>query len=127
MPSDLEEDDEDEGSPKRQSPLASAVGAFARLPPITRFYLSLVLLCSAADLALGSFMETGQAFALDWRRTIFGLELWRPFTGSAYLGPLSMHWATNVYFLISYGMTLEALNGYVVPCLAPPPWRALSP
>jgi hypothetical protein len=113
LPSDME-DDEDASldvSPKRQGPVASAFGAFSRLPPITRFYLSLVLLCSVADMVLGSFMETAQVFALDWKRTIFELELWRPLTGSAYLGPLSMHWATNIYFLISYGMALEALNG----------------
>lgn len=40
-----------------------------------------------------------------------GLELWRPFTSLIYLGPLSMSWLTNVYFLTQHGTRLELVSG----------------
>ncbi|CAM9399236.1 unnamed protein product, partial [Phaeothamnion confervicola] len=39
------------------------------------------------------------------------LELWRPLTGCAFLGKLDMGWATQVYFLVKYGMFLEESRG----------------
>lgn len=40
-----------------------------------------------------------------------GLELWRPLTSLIYLGPLSMSWLTNVYFLTQHGTRLEMVSG----------------
>lgn len=40
-----------------------------------------------------------------------GLELWRPLTSLIYLGPLSMSWLTNVYFLTQHGTRLELVSG----------------
>ena len=40
-----------------------------------------------------------------------GLELWRPLTSLVYLGPLSMSWLTNVYFLTQHGTRLEMVSG----------------
>lgn len=40
-----------------------------------------------------------------------GLELWRPLTSIVYLGPLSMSWLTNVYFLTQHGTRLEVDSG----------------
>ena len=39
------------------------------------------------------------------------LEIWRPFTSVAYLGPPSMSMANSLYFLIRYGQSLESSNG----------------
>lgn len=40
------------------------------------------------------------------RMCVVGLideQLWRPVTAAAFLGPPSMSWLSNLYFLIQYG------------------------
>jgi Der1-like family len=76
-------------------------------------FLVLVLSCNVLDLLLGALLgvEGKEVFTASWPRTLLNLELWRPLTSAVYLGPISMHWATNLYFLVQYGSHLEAVNG----------------
>ncbi len=84
--------------------------AYKQVPVVTRMYLSAVLLCSVVDVASGQLLDAAKTFSLDWKKTLFGLELWRPLTSATYLGPVSIHWATSIYFLIVHGVMLE--NNY---------------
>ena len=71
----------------------------------------MVLACNVVELVAAPFFDAKEVFVAHWPSTILGLQLWRPFTAAAYLGPLSMHWATNLFFLVTYGSNLEAVNG----------------
>ncbi len=112
LPEETMDDDESAGSIKSSRPglISPVLRAYKQIPIVTRMYLSVVLMCSVVDAASGQLLDTAKTFSLDWKRTLFGLELWRPLTSAAYLGPVSMHWATNIYFLITYGVILE--NNY---------------
>lgn len=68
-------------------------------PTITRLHLTLALVLTA----LGTIVIDPAYFVLDPVATIAGLQLWRPFTAAAFLGPPSMSWASNIYFLHQYG------------------------
>jgi hypothetical protein len=67
-----------------------------------------VLLLTLVDLVGGEAVS--ELFTVDWGKTFKG-QFWRPFTGTAFLGPLSMHWATNLYFLLIHGARMENDNG----------------
>jgi hypothetical protein len=68
-------------------------------PTITRLHLTLALVLTA----LGTLVVDPYYFLLDPVATVAGLQLWRPFTAAAFLGPPSMSWASNIYFLHQYG------------------------
>jgi hypothetical protein len=68
-----------------------------------------VLLLTLAELLGGE--PVSDLFTLDLGKTFKGGQFWRPFTGTAFLGPLSMHWATNLYFLLIHGARMENDNG----------------
>ncbi|CAM9315566.1 unnamed protein product [Scytosiphon promiscuus] len=89
--------------------LSALAGIFKNMPPATRVYVLLLMLITAVDVSVGKVIDSGNTFSLDWGRT--GLELWRPFTSLIYLGPLSMQWLTNVYFLTQHGTRLEHDSG----------------
>jgi membrane associated rhomboid family serine protease len=55
--------------------------------------------------------------ALDPIRTFAGLEVWRPFTAATYLGPPSIGWLMNAYYLFEYGSTLERAFGTAQHCI----------
>ncbi|CAM9355027.1 unnamed protein product [Discosporangium mesarthrocarpum] len=84
---------------------------FENIPPATRAYVILLLVTTAVDLGTGEAIDTGTVFSLDWGRTVKGLELWRPITSLCFLGPLSMGWLTNLYFLTQHGTRLEVVSG----------------
>ncbi|CAM9298843.1 unnamed protein product, partial [Ascophyllum nodosum] len=110
-----EEDDEDlsmEDEANVGSGAMSALkGVFTNMPPATRVYVLLLLLITAIDVTTGEALDSGSTFSMDWGRTLKGLELWRPLTSLVYLGPLSMSWLTNVYFLTQHGTRLEIVSG----------------
>lgn len=109
---DDEDDAEDDGEVAEGSGAVSALtGVFANMPPATRVYVLLLLLITAVDVSVGKVIDSSSTFALDWGKTIKGLNLWRPFTSLIYLGPLSMSWLTNVYFLTQHGTRLELVSG----------------
>ncbi len=97
--------------PPKTSLFSPVLRAYKQIPIVTRMYLSVVLMCSVVDVASGQLLDTAKTFSLDWKRTLFGLQLWRPLTSAAYLGPVSISWATNIYFLITYGVMLENTYG----------------
>lgn len=68
-------------------------------PTITRLHLTLALVLTG----LGTLVIDPSYFLLDPVATVAGLQLWRPFTAAAFLGPPSMSWASNIYFLHQYG------------------------
>ncbi len=109
IPEETVDDDESVNS-ARTGVISPVLRAYKQVPVVTRMYLSAVLMCSLIDVASGQLLDAAQAFSLNWKKIVFGLELWRPFTSATYLGPVSIHWATNIYFLIKYGVMLE--NNY---------------
>jgi membrane associated rhomboid family serine protease len=61
-------------------------------------------------LLLGDELSQG-LLALDPIRVMYGLELWRPFTAACFLGPPSIGWLMNAYYLFEYGSSLERAFG----------------
>lgn len=76
-------------------------------PIITRVQLSTSLLLTA----LGLVAIDPSYFLLDPVKIVTGLQLWRPFTAAAFMGPPSMSWVSNLYFLHQYGTALENSEG----------------
>jgi len=74
--------------------------------PLTRTYITMVGVVTLLGLVLGEELAQG-LLALDPIRVIYGLELWRPFTAACFLGPPSIGWLMNSYYLFQYGSDLE--------------------
>ncbi|CAM9114667.1 unnamed protein product [Ectocarpus fasciculatus] len=110
---DDEDDDADENDDVDTGPgaLSALTGLFKNMPPATRVYVLLLMVITAVDVSVGKVIDSGNTFSMDWGRTVKGLELWRPLTSLVYLGPLSMSWLTNVYFLTQHGTRLELVSG----------------
>jgi Derlin-1 len=67
------------------------------------------VLCTLTG-ALGG--ETVQGLmALDPIQTLYGFQLWRPLTAASFLGPPSMQWIYNGYYMYQYGTQLERAYG----------------
>eukprot|EP00903_Cladosiphon_okamuranus_P014176 g13173.t1 len=90
-------------------PVSALTGVFKNMPPMTRASVILIMIITAVDVT--KLIDAGETYSLDWGKTIKGLELWRPLTSLVYLGPLSMSWLTNVYFLTQHGTRLEMVSG----------------
>lgn len=89
---------------------ASTIEKYKSILPITRIYITLIGIVTAISLAVGE--EATQVFlALDPIRTFNGFEFWRPFTAAAFLGPPSIGWLMNAYYLFEYGSSLEKAFG----------------
>ena len=73
-------------------------------PIITRLHLTTSLLLTG----LGLVAIDPSYFLLDPVRIVTGLQLWRPFTAAAFMGPPSMSWVSNLYFLHQYGTCRES-------------------
>jgi derlin-1 len=95
---------------KKTSALGGGIQKYKKILPMTRLYITLVGLVSALGLILGDELAQGY-LALDPMRVTHGLELWRPFTAASFLGPVSISWLMNAYFLFEYGSTLERAYG----------------
>ena len=70
----------------------------------------MVGLTTLLGLGLGEEM-TQDVLALDPTRIMYGLQLWRPFSAAAFLGPPSISWLMSGYYLFQYGSTLERAYG----------------
>jgi len=82
----------------------------SNIRPLTKIYFYMVAACTVLGLLLGD--ERSQAvMALDPMRTLYGGELWRPFTAASYLGKPSVGWLMSVYYLVQYGNQLEIAYG----------------
>ena len=94
-------------APTKQSEL---LAKYKNILPLTRIYITMVGFTTLLGLLLGDELSQG-VLALDPIRTFAGLELWRPFTATTYLGPPSIGWLMNAYYLFEYGSSLERAFG----------------
>lgn len=94
-------------APTKQSELLTK---YKNILPLTRIYITMVGCTTLLGLLLGDELSQGM-LALDPIRTFAGLELWRPFTAATYLGPPSIGWLMNAYYLFEYGSSLERAFG----------------
>jgi Derlin-1 len=94
----------------KPSAMADALKSYRQILPLTRIYLTLVVVTTLSGLLLGG--ELAQAlYALDPIRTWYGMELWRPLTAACFLGPPNLGWLFNGYYLYEYGSSLERAYG----------------
>lgn len=84
--------------------------------PLTRVYISLVGISTLLGLVVGEEAAHG-LLGLDPIRTIYGMELWRPFTAASFLGPPSISWLMSAYYLYEYGSSLERVYGTAQHCI----------
>lgn len=58
-----------------------------------------------------------ELFLYEFGRTFKGLQLWRPITSALHLGKVDMGFASQLYFLISYGQEMERQDGSAQQCI----------
>ena len=97
-------------SPAKKSAVSDTLSKYKSILPLTRAYITMVGLVTLLGLVLGDELSQG-LLALDPIRTVYGLEIWRPFTAATYLGPPSIGWLMNAYYLFEYGSSLERAFG----------------
>lgn len=90
----------------QKSAVSDTLTKYKAILPLTRIYITLVGLVTLLGLFLGEELAQG-VLALDPIRTTHGLELWRPITAACFLGPPSISWLMNAYYLFEYGSSLE--------------------
>lgn len=95
---------------KKETGTSEWMTKYKNILPLTRIYITAVALVTLLGLALGE--ELAQAvLALDPIRTLYGWELWRPFTAACFLGSPSIGWLMSAYYLFEYGSSLERAYG----------------
>jgi len=95
---------------EKKDGLSSAMQKYHSMLPLTRVYITVVGIVTLLGLIVGD--EGAQMLmAFDMNRVLHGLELWRPFTAAAFLGPPSIGWLMNGYYLFEYGSSLERAYG----------------
>lgn len=94
----------------KESATLSLMLKYKQILPLTRIHLTLIGVITVIGLLLGEEMSQG-LLALDPIRTIYGLEIWRFITAGCYLGPPSIGWLFNAYYLFQYGTSLERAYG----------------
>ncbi|KAL3815746.1 hypothetical protein ACHAXA_004948 [Cyclostephanos tholiformis] len=97
-------------APAKKSAVSDTLAKYKSILPLTRAYITMVGIVTLLGLVLGDELSQG-LLALDPIRTVYGLELWRPFTAATYLGPPSIGWLMNAYYLFEYGSSLERAFG----------------
>lgn len=95
---------------EKKSALADTLQKYKRILPLTRIYITMVGAATLTGLMLGEELTQG-LLALDPTRVMYGLEFWRPFTAASFLGPPSIGWLMNGYYLFEYGSSLERAYG----------------
>lgn len=95
---------------QNRSVLSDTMQKYKKILPMTRVYITLVCICTVLGLILGEEL-TQAVLALDPMRVLNRFELWRPFTAATFLGPPSIGWLMNGYYLFEYGSTLERAYG----------------
>jgi Derlin-1 len=95
---------------EKPSALADTMQKYKKILPLTRMYITMVAVATILGLILGEELTQG-LLALDPMRVIYGMELWRPITAACFLGPPSIGWLMNGYYLFEYGSTLERAYG----------------
>jgi len=93
-----------------KSAISDTMQKYKSILPLTRVYITLIGVVTLLGLLLGEEL-TQTLLALDPIRTIYGLEMWRPFTAACFLGPPSIGWLMSAYYLFEYGSSLERAYG----------------
>jgi len=93
-----------------KSAVSDTLTKYKAILPLTRIYITMVGIATLLGLVLGDELSQG-LLALDPIRTMYGLELWRPLTAACFLGPPSIGWLMNAYYLFEYGSSLERAFG----------------
>jgi len=96
-------------SKKKPSLLSEAVTKYNSILPLTRVYLTMVMITTAVGVVLGE--ESQALLALDPHAVLKGLEVWRIFTAATFFGAPSIGWLMNIYYLFEYGSSLEKSFG----------------
>lgn len=94
----------------KKSAVSDTLTKYKAILPLTRVYITMVGIVTLLGLALGDELSQG-LLALDPIRTLYGLEMWRPLTAACFLGPPSIGWLMNAYYLFEYGSSLERAFG----------------
>ena len=95
---------------EQKSAISDTFSKYKKILPLTRVHITLVGLTTLIGLVLGEEL-TQAVLALDPTRLMYGLELWRPISAAAFLGPPSIGWLMSGYYLFEYGSTLERAYG----------------
>eukprot|EP00527_Entomoneis_sp_CCMP2396_P002558 CAMPEP_0198137114 /NCGR_PEP_ID=MMETSP1443-20131203/661_1 /TAXON_ID=186043 /ORGANISM="Entomoneis sp., Strain CCMP2396" /LENGTH=348 /DNA_ID=CAMNT_0043798447 /DNA_START=155 /DNA_END=1201 /DNA_ORIENTATION=- len=95
---------------ENKSAISDTFSKYKKILPLTRIHITLVAIATLVGLVLGEEL-TQAMLALDPTRIIYGLELWRPLSAAAFLGPPSIGWLMSCYYLFEYGSTLERAYG----------------
>ena len=95
---------------EKESALSTTMQKYKRILPLTRVYITMVGCSTLLGLILGEEL-TQDLLALDPIRSIYGMQLWRPLTAASFLGPPSIGWLMNGYYLFEYGSSLERAYG----------------
>jgi membrane associated rhomboid family serine protease len=95
---------------EKKSAVSDTLTKYRAILPLTRIYITMVGVVTLLGLLLGDELSQG-LLALDPIRTMYGLELWRPFTAACFLGPPSIGWLMSAYYLFEYGSSLERAFG----------------
>lgn len=95
---------------EKKSAVSDTFSKYKAILPLTRAYITMVGAVTLLGLVLGDELSQG-LLALDPIRVMYGLELWRPFTAACFLGPPSIGWLMNAYYLFEYGSSLERAFG----------------
>ena len=95
---------------EKKSALSDTLQKYKKILPLTRVHITLVGVATLLGLILGEELTQG-LLALDPIRVMYGLELWRPLSAAAFLGPPSIGWLMNGYYLFEYGSSLERAYG----------------
>ena len=95
---------------EKKSAVSDTIIKYKAILPLTRIYITMVGAVTLVGLLLGDELTQG-LLALDPVRTMYGLELWRPFTAACFLGPPSIGWLMSAYYLFEYGSSLERAFG----------------
>lgn len=95
---------------EKKSAVADTFSKYKKILPLTRIYITMIGIATLLGLILGEELTQG-LLALDPMRVVYGLELWRPLTAASFLGPPSIGWLMNAYYLFEYGSSLERAYG----------------
>lgn len=95
---------------EQKSAVSDTFSKYKAILPLTRVYITMVGAVTLLGLVLGDELSQG-LLALDPIRVVYGLELWRPLTAACFLGPPSIGWLMNAYYLFEYGSSLERAFG----------------
>ena len=95
---------------EKKSAVSDTLSKYKKILPLTRIYITMIGVVTLTGIVLGEELTQG-LLALDPTRVLYGFELWRPLTAASFLGPPSIGWLMNAYYLFEYGSSLERAYG----------------